>query len=143
VLARWACDHQGDIAALVGRPVVSISWLAADILPVGRMVYGALQPWASLSRRWIVVSTAHRLAHCEVAGHLIEMMRSLDRPYGELAVDRVKGNFRWFEARDIEGSPDSLARYPIEEGVIRTHPGGLYRGALLPFLLPWRRRMAE
>jgi hypothetical protein len=143
LLARWARDHHGDIQALLGRPVVSISWLASDIAPAGRVVYGALQAWPSLSQRWVVVATAHRLAYCQIAGHLIETMRALGRPYGELAVDHAQQNFRWFEGREVEGQPNALARYPVAEGVIRTHPGGLYRGALLPYLLPLNRRIEE
>ncbi|WP_270888833.1 hypothetical protein [Pedococcus sp. 5OH_020] len=143
LMARWARDHRDQIESLTARRTVSISWLATDILPVGKMAFGRLQPWPSLSRQWIIISTAHRLAHCHVTGHLLETMRSLGRPHGELAIDSGRQNLRWFEAHDIEESPRQLARYPIVEGVLRTHPGGIYRGALLPFLLPLHGRAAE
>jgi hypothetical protein len=135
LLARWVRERYRDIEQMLDRRAVSVSWLAADIVPVGCLAHAALQPVPVLSHRWIIISTEHRLAHCEVAGHLIETMRALGRPYGELTVDRAEQNFRWYEEREVQDPPDDLARRPIVDGLLRTHAGGLYRRALLPYLL--------
>ncbi|HEX6703716.1 MAG TPA: hypothetical protein VF169_03065 [Albitalea sp.] len=136
LLARWVRDRRADLEQRLGAKAVSISWLASDIVPVGCLLHGALQPWPCLSWRWVVIATESRLRHCRVTGHLIESMRALGRPYGELAVDRSAQNLRWYEAREMTEPPDGLARYPIAQGLLRTHRGGLYSAALPRYLLP-------
>ena len=132
LLARWVRQRYRDIEQMLDLRAISISWLASDIAPVGCLSYAALQPTPIHSQRWVIISTEHRLAHCEVTGHLIETMRALGRPYGELAVDRAEENFRWYAAREVTGPPAGLAEYQIVEGLLPTRLGGLYRGALLP-----------
>ena len=136
LLARWVRERHAELEQTLGLQAVSISWLATDIAPVGCLLYGALQSWTSLSHRWVIIATESRLRDCEVTGHLIEMMRALGRPYGELAIDRSEGNLRWYKGREMPGPPDGLANYPIVDGLLRTHRGGLYRAALLNYLLP-------
>ena len=135
LLARWVRDRRADLEQMLGLRAVSLTWLASDIVPAGCLSYAALQAVPVLSQQWIIIATEHRLAHCEVTGHLIETMRALGRPYGELAVDRPQQNFRWYAPREITGPPDNLAECAMVEGLLRVHRGGLYRGALLPYLL--------
>ena len=84
----------------------------------------------------MIIATQARLRGCEVTGHLIEMMRSLGRAYGELAIDLAQQNLRWYEAAEATDPPRDVADYPVVEGLLRAHRGGLYRGALLNYLLP-------
>ena len=135
LLARWVRDRRADLEQMLGLRAVSLTWLASDIVPAGCLSYAALQAVPVLSQQWIIIATEHRLAHCEVTGHLIETMRALGRPYGELAVDRPQQNFQWYAPREITGPPDNLAECAMVEGLLRVHRGGLYRGALLPYLL--------
>ena len=135
LLARWVRDRRRDLEQILGLRAVSLTWLASDFVSAGCLSYAALQAVPVLSQQWIIIATEHRLAHCEVTGHLIETMRALGRPYGELAVDRPQQNFRWYAAREVTGPPDNLAECAIVEGLLRVHRGGLYRGALLPYLL--------
>jgi hypothetical protein len=135
LLARWVRDHRADLEQMLGRRAVSLTWLASDIVPAGCLSYAALQAVPVFSQQWIIIATEHRLAHCEVTGHLIETMRALGRPYGELAVDRPQQNFQWYAAREVTEPPENLSEYTIAEGLLRVHRGGLYRGALLPYLL--------
>jgi len=141
LLARWTHTHRAEIEEALRLQVVSISWLASDIAPVGWMPVGFLQPCVVSTRTWVVIAAESRLRHCEVTGHLIEMMRSLGRPYGELAIDRETDNLRWYDERQAQEQDDSLATYPIAEGLFRQHRGGLFRGALVDYLLPAGRRI--
>ena len=135
LLARWVRDRRSDLEQMLGLRAISLTWLASDIVPAGCLSYAALQAVPVLSQQWIIIATEHRLAHCEVTGHLIETMRALGRSYGELAVDRPQQNFRWYGPRELTGPPASLAECAIVEGLLRVHRGGLFRGALLPYLV--------
>ncbi len=136
LLARWVLERHAELEEMLGWKAVSISWTASDLAPIGCLPYGQLQPWPTFSRRWMIIATQARLRGCEVTGHLIEMMRSLGRAYGELAIDLAQQNLRWYEAAEATDPPRDVADYPVVEGLLRAHRGGLYRGALLNYLLP-------
>jgi hypothetical protein len=136
LFANWTYKRRADVEQVVGVPPVSISWLSTDIAPIGTMPYGNLKRVGILSQRWVVIATESRLRSCEVTGHVIEMLRALGRPYGELALDRREHNLRWFAGRTRPDPPESLASYRASERLSPQHQGGLFRAALLEHLLP-------
>jgi len=141
MFANWTSKRHADLEQIVGIPPVSISWLSTDIAPIGAVAYGNLKRVAILSQRWVVIATEHRLRNCEVTGHVIEMLRALGRPYGELALDRREDNLRWFAAREVPDPPEDLASYRVAESFMRHHRGGLFRAALVDYLLPPSERV--
>jgi hypothetical protein len=135
LIANWVRKRRTELEEALQLPLASMTWLSTDILPIGFVSCGFLQARPIFSHRWVVIATEDRLRGCEVTGHLIEMLRALGRPYGELAIDRPKDNLSWYAESEPRSPADDVAIHPVTEGLLRFHRGGLFRTALLPYLL--------
>lgn len=124
LLSTWAVAHRADLESALGVRVVSVSWLAVDIAPVGVMPHATLQPVAVDAGTWVVVALDVRFAHCGVTGALAATVVSAGVRTMQLAVDSQSANLS--QTTTASERTRRLPR-PSDPPV---HLGGLFRGSL-------------
>jgi len=60
VVRQWCTTHYSDLENLLGVDIASISWLAADIAPVGHLCQRVATS-ADRGGEWVFVATANAL----------------------------------------------------------------------------------
>ncbi|MGJ7506445.1 hypothetical protein [Variovorax sp. GT1P44] len=134
LLAHWVHGHLAELEAVLPVTVTSISWIAADIAPVGHLVVGTLEGVPVAANAWVVVATSMRLLHCPVAGQVIEPLRWAGVTHVTVAVDETGDNVRVYEPEDPPKDVEvgelieavNLAKRPV-----RVHAGGLFQWQVL------------
>ena len=134
LLAHWVHGHVAELEAVLPVSITSISWVAADIAPIGHLVVGTLEGVPVIADAWVVVATSMRLLHCPVAGQIIEPLRWAGVTHVTVAVDKTKDNVRIYEPEDPPKEVEvaelikvvDLAKRPA-----RVHPGGLFQWQVL------------
>jgi len=139
LLGEWVKERREDLEALLDNiSVVSLSWLAADIAPVGHFADGSLRARAVGARLWIVVTMQMRFAHCPTTAALLETLLESGTSYLELRVDEDHDNVclvtpeglqNGAEGRRQKEVPDQFEMVEIERD-FPTHAGGLIRSQL-------------
>jgi hypothetical protein len=125
LFAHWCEAHRAQIEEALPVRVASISWLAADIAPVGHIASGALQAMPIDATVWVIVATWARLTHCDVTGALSAAIAAAGVQTWELAINSSGDNLKW------AASPSSgTRRVAIAPDGFPVHQGGLFRGSL-------------
>jgi len=122
--------------------VMSLSWLASDIAPVGQKVDGRLRTALVDADTWILAATSTRLVHCLTTSALQTSIRASNRRLIELALDESVQNLREVrppagaEARALLSSEtkESVLAYPTGRVRSLNRIGGVFRSALLDAL---------
>jgi hypothetical protein len=139
LLGNWALKHRGQIEQVLGVSVASLSWLAIDVAPVGHFVHCQLQAMAISAPVWLIVALGMRLTKCQVTGLVTEALAFAGTAQFHLAVDEPSDNVYRIE-RDQSGTDSQLTgerviRVELSGGPFPVHTGGLFRAALLDYLL--------
>jgi hypothetical protein len=138
LFARWVIDHRGELEAQVDASVVSVSWLASDIAPVGHMICGNLTPRAIAADVWAVVASWARLHHCQAISSILQTLRCAGIDHVTVTLDQERDNLA---KPALEEPPKGMPRGELVETVdlderpLRTHAGGLFRWQLQEALL--------
>ncbi|HKI00784.1 MAG TPA: hypothetical protein VKK31_02275 [Thermoanaerobaculia bacterium] len=130
LLSRWLLAHCEQLETSLGVVLQSVSWLAADIAPVGHFVHGALQAIMVDAPVWVIVATGARLTFCGVTGALIEARVNAGKKTWQLAIDSPADNLR-----PVSGAGSKTRKIALPDGGFPLHPGGLFRASLLDQLL--------
>jgi hypothetical protein len=139
LLAGWALKYRGDLEVLLGVRVASVSWLATDIAPVGHFVQGDLRAAPVDAAAWVVVAISTRFDHCTTTSFLRDLLLRAGRRTVLLSVDGEKDNV--CELRPDGGRPQQppgggqFFEIPLAGRTFPTHPGGLFRSALVRHLV--------
>jgi hypothetical protein len=105
---------------------MSLSWLAADIAPVGHFICGTLQPVPVRADVWILVATRMRLTHCDATAALWAAAAAAGVPVWSLALDEPADNLTLHT-----GTPLSTRRMPVTDLRLEARTGGAFRSELL------------
>jgi hypothetical protein len=137
LFSSWLLAHREELEISLSLALQSVSWLAADIAPVGHLVNGALQAVAVDAPVWVIVATGARLTHCGVTGALSGTRAGLGGQTWQLEIDASADNLT-----PVSGPESQARRIALPDAGFPLHPGGLFRAALLEQLLepPDRRR---
>ncbi len=134
MLGRWALDHRDDLFTRYNRAiVVSMSWLAVDVAPVGQIVHGDLVAHAVHARLWAVVAFAGRFDACPATVALTETLRECALPYLEMRVDQTDENVTLIRSPPQSArqpTPDEVGRFTLVSTAANPfsrHVGGLFQ----------------
>jgi xanthosine utilization system XapX-like protein len=127
LFAQRVVDRRAELEDRLDVEVVSLSWLASDIAPVGHLVDGRLRGVPVAAEAWVVVGTEARIDSA-LAGGMIDALAGSGAPCWVLAIDRSTDNLGLAEAddgtRDVDVPDDG---FPVANG-------GAFRGDLLALL---------
>jgi hypothetical protein len=140
LIARWVRDHRSEFDALLDRvSIVSSSWIASDIAPVGHLVHGRLAAHPIDAAVWIIVTMGMRLEHCHATSAIVEAVLEAGRPCLEVRVDEANHNVVVVIPRRTEhpadGPGEGFERVTLAGRSFPDHVGGLFRRALLHDLI--------
>jgi len=138
LLAAWIDVFRDELAAVAGVDIVSRSWLASDIAPVGTFVNGELRTVTVDCPNWILVVASVRRDHCAITAMTESLAAEAGVAVAWVEIDLGEGNVsavEGFPQRSLAAqTPGRSARAARGEGVV--HLGGLYRRDLTERLLP-------
>jgi hypothetical protein len=143
MFANWVQNHMAELQSTLGVSVVSLSWLATDIAPVGHFAYASLKAVAVDADNWIVLSLETRFKHCHTTGLLTETLKGARKKYFQLSIDVHENNLLTVEpvgapinnqasARD---EPGKFREIDLTAASFPTRYGGLFRWALIDHLI--------
>jgi hypothetical protein len=132
MIGRWVRARGAELGRWLDNvTVVSMSWLANDIAPVGQMVHGALQARPVDARVWAVVAFAARFDACPVTVALTETLLECAIPYFEVRVDEASDNATFVAAAQrTRATAEERSRFeavPIGRQRFESHAGGLFQ----------------
>ncbi|RYE42526.1 MAG: hypothetical protein EOP24_32335 [Hyphomicrobiales bacterium] len=125
---RWVLRHCNQL----GTPVASVSWLAADIAPVGAMPCGSLRAQPVDAPSWVLVGTSMRLEHGHAGPAIVAALTAAGTPYLLLEIDREDANLVRVDPRPDSGDTETVS---IPAGGFPVHAGGLLRAFALKELV--------
>ena len=128
--SNWSIAHSEALEALLDVHVRSISWLAADIAPVGHFICGTLQPVPVRADVWILVATRMRLTHCNATAALWAAAAAAGVPVWSLALDEPADNLT-LHTGTPSGTPSYTRRIPVTDLRLEARTGGAFRRELL------------
>lgn len=134
--AHWVREHRTSLAAALGAPVRSLSWVASDVAPVGHFAVGDLTIRAVPSDLWIVLAPGSSLGGGYTARVLIESLAAAGIEYAELVIDQAENNLHRHDPRPA-GEPEQrkeLRQLDLDNPALTRHAGGLFRPQLLQCL---------
>jgi len=133
LLSNWLYRHIAEVEGLQNLMIGSLSWIASDIAPVGKIVNGQLKTVAVDYPVWILVAGQARFTNCNTANMIMNCVRSADKQMILLEYDRPTDNVTWYKKTAIvEDAENRIMIRPDEQFV---HNGGLFRWALPNYLL--------
>jgi hypothetical protein len=142
LVAAWICNHLQELENILDTTVISVSWLASDIAPVGHFVEGCLRSIAVTADIWVLVAVQARIEHCNATATLQNAIRASGLPYFELIIDRPQANLSEVRSPANAGSAtqssqvqeQNFHRVPLQEFRSLMIAGGVFRSELLRFL---------
>jgi hypothetical protein len=134
LFANWVLHRRGDLERVVGGHLVSLSWLATDIAPVGHFSQATLRGVAVDAPVWVVVTLSSRFTYCAVTALLTETLLAARRVCVLVGLDLRADNVTIIDASQAE-PPDRADLVSLERASFPEHPGGLFRSSLLQDLL--------
>jgi hypothetical protein len=148
LVAGWIRDHLQELENIIDTTVISVSWLASDIAPVGSMAEGRLRSVAVTADVWVLVAAEARIDHCNTTACLQNAIRASRLPYFELRIDERKGNLgkvRYPETHSIasqasQSDEETFRAVTVEHFRPLNIPGGVFRAELLELLAGQERR---
>lgn len=133
LLSNWIYQHFVDIEGLQNLVIGSLSWIASDIAPVGKMINGQLKTEAIDYPIWLLVSGQSRFTNCNTANMIMNCIRSADKQMILLEYDQESDNVSWYKKTStVENAENCILIRPDEQFV---HDGGLFRWALPKYLI--------
>ncbi|MDI1461617.1 hypothetical protein QEZ54_11590 [Catellatospora sp. KI3] len=130
LVATWVRAHAADLAAALGGPVGSLSWLASDIAPVGHLPGGALRTAAIEADQWVLLTSTARLRHCAATAAVVTAVTAAGLPLRHVALDRGGGNVTVLPPGDP--GDKRVRRVPADRVRHADIPGGIFRAGLIP-----------
>jgi hypothetical protein len=137
LVASWIESHMSELEIMLELGVVSMSWTASDIAPVGHLVEGALELRAVEAPVWVLATVRGRLLHDSITSAIARAVTASGRPLVRVVLDETEDNV---EVVLPPGDEDPKARTLEEElvavdpGAFGTRVGGLHRSILLDIL---------
>ncbi len=88
ILADWVRTRRPELEAATETKVAAISWLAEDIVPVGHMPFGRLEPVVSRATTWVVVCSRVQLDHGYLAKRILAAAAAAGKRQIAIAFDQ-------------------------------------------------------
>ncbi len=117
---RWVLRHRDQLGTSVG----SMSWLAADIAPVGAMPCGTLHARPVDAPLWVLVGTDQRLDRGLAGPAIVAALIAVGKPYLRVELNRETANL---VRVDPEPDTGNTERLPVPTDGFPVHAGGLLR----------------
>jgi hypothetical protein len=133
VISAWVLKRIGDLEAIVGRRIQTMSWLASDIAPVGHFKEENLTFAAIDADVWVLVTFSARLLYCSTTALLQRSLQFANKTCFEFALD-VSSNNLAKVARSDSGAGVSGGNFVLlglRDFQPRRLPGGVFRDDLL------------
>jgi hypothetical protein len=136
LLTKWIRTRIAELETLVHASVVSFSWLATDVAPVGHLVDDSLRAIPVEAQVWVLASLSARFVNCSTTSMLQKSLGANGDVYFELALDQQEGNLRQKLPDSQKGVHDtveseSVVALPISGVRGLQWVGGLFREELL------------
>jgi len=131
LVADWVAAHRADLEQLLDVRVVSLSWLASDVVPVGHFVEAALRAAAVPERVWVLVGHEQRLLRSEAVQIIVRSAAAASVTLYDLDVGKTEGNVR----RRSPGTERGATTVPVPADGFPRHEGGLFLSDLVHELL--------
>lgn len=136
LVTGWIDAHIAELETRLEISVVSMSWTASDIAPVGHLAEGTLELRAVQAALWVLVTTRVRLQRDSVASAIAAAVAASGGRLLRMVLDESQDNVELVPPPKEEPK----ARAP-EEGLVALDPvavgvlaGGLYKAVLNNFL---------
>jgi hypothetical protein len=130
LIAGWASGHLAALENEIDASAVAISWISDDLVPVGHMPWGKLEPVVVPADVWVIVAPTELLRHGHLAKRLLTAAAAAGLARIVVAVDVPEHNVhRLAPAKDQSG--ESLETAPVERLDRRPIPGGIFGAALV------------
>lgn len=129
LVAAWIDTHMAELETMLGLSVVSMSWTASDIAPVGHLAEGVLELRAVETAVWVLVATGVRLQRDSVASAIAGAAAASGGLLVRVALDETKDNVELVSPPEPETrtGEDLVA---LDPGAFGIRAGGLYRSVL-------------
>jgi hypothetical protein len=141
LFTTWLSGRLDQLEGLIDARVDTLSWLAADIAPVGHLIDGTLRVVPVEADVWVLVSSAIRFTHSGLTSAIQSTLVATSTPYFTLAIDESHDNLHAITPpRLTEGDPETerllrqCAAVELDDLERPIYVGGLYREILIEYL---------
>ncbi|WP_157187604.1 hypothetical protein [Nocardia vinacea] len=128
LFSGWVLAHADELERTIGTHVGSLSWLAADVAPVGHFAEGVLRTVAIEAALWVVISLRGRFDVCSGTKAVVNVIAAAGTPFATVALDLPANNLTWYQPTETSGDAVRIAARHARVG---RWPGGLFAGHLL------------
>jgi len=137
LIASWVETHLSELETILGQVVVSMSWTASDIAPVGHLAEGVLELRAVEAPVWVLATVRARFGQDAVASAIARAVTASGRTLVRVALDETEDNIEVIAApRDGAPEPRTFGEelVALDPGAFGTRVGGLHRSTLTDIL---------
>ncbi|WP_156928281.1 hypothetical protein [Bradyrhizobium sp. th.b2] len=130
LIAGWASEHLAALESEIAASAVAMSWISDDLIPVGHMPWGKIEPVVVPADVWVIVAPTVLLRHGHLARRLLTAAAAAGLARIVVAVDVPERNVHRLAKSANEQSGEWLGSVPIERLDRRSIPGGIFGAAL-------------
>lgn len=130
LIAGWAQEHLAELEAQIDASTVAISWISEDIVPVGHMPWGRLEPVEVPADMWVVVAPIVFLEYGNVARRLLTAAAVAGLERVTVAVDAHERNVSHLVRPTAAELSESIESVPSGFMDLRPISGGIFAAAL-------------
>jgi hypothetical protein len=131
---QWTRDHRQELEALLSVSIESVSRLASDVAPVGRLLGGSLTIKPVRAEVWVVIASSVRFERSGTTRRLLDTLRLSGVEHVQVAIDLSEHNVMRHAASEPVDGPE-IAAVRIDGDLFAAYPAGLFRGEL-DWILP-------
>ena len=140
LLSSWADRRRDELEKMLEVEVVSRSWLASDVAPVGHFVCGDLWAKGIAAEMWVLVASTARFQYCPTTSLLLSVLNRAMRTTIGVLCDRRADNVLVLlpepESSRNPSAPAPPALRSVPTSRLPVHRGGLFRMMLGEYLVP-------
>ena len=132
LVTGWIDAHMAELETRLGVSVVSVSWTASDIAPVGHFAEGALELRAVQAAVWVLVTIRVRLQRDSVASAIAAAVTASGRRLLRVVLDESEGNVELVPPSQEEPNARAPGEGPValDPDAVGVLAGGLYKAVL-------------
>ncbi len=133
LLTGWIRAHLPELETVLGLAVVSMSWTASDVAPVGHLAEGTLKLRAVEEPVWVLSTVRTRFEHDPVTSVIAAAVTASGRPLVRVALDEMEKNVEVISPPGddkLEGQAAREDLVGLDPGAFGTRVGGLHRSTL-------------
>jgi tetratricopeptide (TPR) repeat protein len=136
LIASWIESRLSELETMLELDVVSISWTASDIAPIGHLAEGTLELRAVEAPVWVLATVRRRLQYDSVTSVIARAVTASGRQLVRLVLDETEDNVELVPPGDDDPKTGELgeATVAVDPADAGTWVGGLHRQTLVDIL---------